>query len=50
MRNDYGIRPRDKMMKGGKAMAKNKKMKKADMLTAKMYKDKKGRAMSKGKR
>ena len=38
MRNDYGIRPRDK------------KSKKADMLTAKMSKDKKGRAMSKGKR
>ncbi len=50
MRNDYGIRPRDKMMKGGKAMTKNKKSKKADMLTAKMSKDKKGRAMAKGKR
>jgi hypothetical protein len=31
-------------------MSKNKKSKKADMLTAKMSKDKKGRAMSKGKR
>jgi len=50
MRNDYGIRPRDKMMKGGKAMTKNKKSKKADILTAKMSKDKKGRAMAKGKR
>jgi len=39
-----------KMMKGGKAMAKNKKSKKADMLTAKMSKDKKGRAVAKGKR
>jgi hypothetical protein len=50
MRNDYGIRPRDKMTKGGKAISKNKKSKKADMLTAKMSKDKKGRAMLKGKK
>ena len=50
MRNDYGIRPRAKLMKGGKAMTKNKKAKKADMLTSKMSKDKKGRALMKGKR
>ncbi len=43
MRNDYTIRPRAKLKKGGMA-------KKADMLTAKMSKDKKGRAMKKGKR
>jgi hypothetical protein len=40
MRNDYSIRPRAKLKKGGKA----------DMLTAKMSKDKKGRAMKKGKK
>ena len=40
MRNDYSIRPRAKLKKGGTA----------DMLTAKMSKDKKGRAMKKGKR
>jgi hypothetical protein len=77
MRNDYGIRPRVKMMKGGKAMdmseahegmeskaeeareyamedkgyveTKLGKMKKADRLTAKMSKKKKGKMM-KGKR
>jgi hypothetical protein len=39
MRNDYKIRPRAKLKKGGKA----------DMLTAKMSKKKKGKIM-KGKR
>jgi hypothetical protein len=39
MRNDYNIRPRAKMKHGGKA----------DMLTAKMSKKKKGKIM-KGKR
>jgi hypothetical protein len=39
MRNDYSIRPRAKLKKGGKA----------DMLTAKMSKKKKGKIM-KGKR
>ena len=57
MRNDYKIRPRPDF-KGGGVAGKGKKasfkkggsVKKADMLTAKMSKDKKGRAMSKGKR
>jgi hypothetical protein len=57
MRNDYKIRPRPDFKVGGAAV-KGKKaafkkggsVKKADMLTAKMSKDKKGRAMSKGKR
>jgi hypothetical protein len=57
MRNDYKIRPRPDFKVGGVAV-KGKKAtfkkggsaKKADMLTAKMSKDKKGRAMSKGKR
>jgi hypothetical protein len=57
MRNDYKIRPRPDFKIGGAAV-KGKKAafkkggsaKKADMLTAKMSKDKKGRAMSKGKR
>jgi hypothetical protein len=57
MRNDYKIRPRPEF-KGGGITVKSKKpafkkggsAKKADMLTAKMSKDKKGRAMSKGKR
>jgi len=39
MRNDYGIRPRAKMKKGGQA----------DMITARMSKKKKGKMM-KGKR
>jgi hypothetical protein len=67
MRNDYNIRPRLKMKKGGKAFPDLsgdgkttfkdvligrgviKKNKKADMLTAKMSKSKKGKIM-KGKR
>ncbi len=39
MRNDYNIRPRAKLKKGGKA----------DMMTARMSKKKKGKMM-KGKR
>jgi hypothetical protein len=57
MRNDYGIRPRDKMMKGGKAkkkkgfpdLNKDGKVTFADVLTARMSKGKKGKMM-KGKR
>jgi D-Tyr-tRNAtyr deacylase len=57
MRNDYKIRPRPDFKVGGAAV-KGKKpafkkggsAKKADMLTAKMSKDKKGRAVAKGKR
>ena len=57
MRNDYGIRPRDKMMKGGKAkkkkgfpdLNKDGKVTFADVLTARMSKAKKGKMM-KGKR
>jgi len=57
MRNDYKIRPRPDF-KGGGVAVKGKKAafkkggsaKKADMLTAKMSKDKKGRAVAKGKR
>jgi len=57
MRNDYKIRPRPDFKVGGAAVKGKKAIfkkggsaKKADMLTAKMSKDKKGRAMSKGKR
>jgi hypothetical protein len=57
MRNDYGIRPRATMMKGGKAKSKksfpdlNKdgKTTYADVITARMSKAKKGKMM-KGKR
>jgi len=57
MRNDYNIRPRDKMMKGGKAkkkkgfpdLNKDGKVTFADVLTARMSKGKKGKMM-KGKR
>ena len=53
MRNDYGIRPRAKLMKGGKAKGKkgfpdlNKDGKTtfADVLTARMSKGKKGKMM-----
>jgi hypothetical protein len=56
MRNDYKIRPRPDFkvggaaVKGKKAAFKKSGSKKADMLTAKMSKDKKGRAVAKGKR
>jgi hypothetical protein len=57
MRKDYKIRPRPDFKVGGAAVKgkkatfkKSGSAKKADMLTAKMSKDKKGRAMSKGKR
>jgi hypothetical protein len=56
MRNDYKIRPRPEFKGGGKAVKSKKpafkkggSAKKADMLTAKMSKDKKGKMM-KGKR
>ena len=57
MRNDYKIRPRATMMKGGKAKSKksfpdlNKdgKTTYADVITARMSKSKKGKMM-KGKR
>ena len=57
MRNDYKIRPRGTMMKGGKAKSKksfpdlNKdgKTTYADVITARMSKAKKGKMM-KGKR
>jgi len=57
MRNDYGIRPRAKLMKGGKAkkkkgfpdLNKDGKVTFADVLTARMSKGKKGKMM-KGKR
>ena len=57
MRNDYGIRPRAKLMKGGKAkkkkgfpdLNKDGKTTFADVLTARMSKGKKGKMM-KGKR
>ena len=57
MRNDYDIRPRATMMKGGKAKSKksfpdlNKdgKTTYADVITARMSKAKKGKMM-KGKR
>jgi len=57
MRNDYKIRPRATMMKGGKAKSKksfpdlNKdgKITYADVITARMSKAKKGKMM-KGKR
>ena len=57
MRNDYKQRPRPEFKGGGMAVKgmgaafkKGGMAKKADMLTAKMSKDKKGRAMKKGKR
>jgi|APFre7841882590_1041340.scaffolds.fasta_scaffold297610_2 hypothetical protein len=57
MRNDYNQRPRPAFKGGGiatkgmgAAFKKGGKVKKADMLTAKMSKDKKGRAMKKGKK
>jgi hypothetical protein len=57
MRNDYKQRPRPAFKGGGMAVKgmgaafkKGGMAKKADMLTAKMSKDKKGRAMKKGKR
>jgi len=57
MRNDYNIRPRAKLMKGGKAkkkkgfpdLNKDGKVTFADVLTARMSKGKKGKMM-KGKR
>jgi hypothetical protein len=55
MRNDYGIRPRAKLKKGGKAkkgfpdLNKDGKTTFADVLTARMSKSKKGKMM-KGKR
>jgi hypothetical protein len=57
MRNDYSIRPRAKLMKGGKAkkkkgfpdLNKDGKVTFADVLTARMSKGKKGKMM-KGKR
>ena len=57
MRNDYSIRPRAKLMKGGKAkkkkgfpdLNKDGKVTFADVLTARMSKSKKGKMM-KGKR
>ena len=50
MRNDYKQRPRPEFKGMGAAFKKGGMAKKADMLTAKMSKDKKGRAMKKGKR
>jgi flagella basal body P-ring formation protein FlgA len=54
MRNDYGIRPRAQMLKGGGIATRGtgqalKKGGMADMITAKMSKKKKGKMM-KGKR
>ena len=57
MRNDYSIRPRAKLMKGGKAkkkkgfpdLNKDGKVTFADVLTARMSKGKKGKMM-KGKK
>ena len=55
MRNDYDIRPRAKMKKGGKAkkgfpdLNKDGKTTFADVITARMSKGKKGKMM-KGKR
>ena len=56
MRNDYGIRPRSKMKKGGMTkkksfpdLNKDGKVTFADVLTARMSKGKKGKIM-KGKR
>ena len=45
MRNDYGIRPRATMMKGGKASSKKISSKKADMITKDMPMKKKGKMM-----